>query len=201
MQNQNNNQKGYTIIETMIAVSLFLVVISIGMSALLNANLIHQKSRDTRSIMDNLSFIMEDISRNLRTGSSYYCIALPDTFNFSMPKSGQDCQGIAFEPALGTTSPNDQWVYYVDNGRILKSTQGPYTDPSTNANYIPLTPDEVVIDAVSGFSVLGAESPSAVPNDFQQPFVAIRLSGKITFKDVSTSFSLQTSISQRLIDI
>ena len=71
MQNKNNKQTGYTIIETMISVSLFLIIITIGMGALLNANLLHQKSRDMRSIMDNLSFIMEDMSRNLRTGYDY----------------------------------------------------------------------------------------------------------------------------------
>src|SRR3989344_7981950 len=68
------NQRGYTIIETMIAVSLFLVIITAGMGALLNANLLHQKSQSMRSIMDNLSFILEDMYRNLRTGSGYHCI-------------------------------------------------------------------------------------------------------------------------------
>ena len=35
MQNKNNKQnKGYTIIETMIAISIFLVVVMIGMTAL-----------------------------------------------------------------------------------------------------------------------------------------------------------------------
>ena len=64
---------GYTIIETMIAISVFLVVVIYGMGSLLSASLLHQKSEDMRSIMDNLSFIMEDMSRNLRTGNSYHC--------------------------------------------------------------------------------------------------------------------------------
>lgn len=207
MQNKDNKQRGYTIIETMIAVSLFLVVISIGMSALLNANLIHQKSRDTRSIMDNLSFIMEDMSRNLRTGSNYRCITGPDDLSdLSTPRSGESCFGIAFtSTAYNTTST---WVYYIDNsGRIWKSTEGPYNNPPVN--YIQMTPDEVFISGnvsgtqISGFSVLGAEPPSVPSNNFQQPFVTIRLVGKIIIinKNVETPFSLQTSVSQRLIDI
>ena len=36
----------------------------VGMDSLLNANLVHRKSEDMRSIMDSLSFIMEDMSRN-----------------------------------------------------------------------------------------------------------------------------------------
>ena len=51
-------EAGYTIIETMVAVSIFLIVIMYGMGALLNANLLHQKSQDLRSILDILSFII-----------------------------------------------------------------------------------------------------------------------------------------------
>ena len=88
-----NLSKGYTIIETMISVSLFLVIVMAGMGALLNSNLLHQKSRDMRSIMDNLSFIMEDLSKNLRTGYNYHCV--DDLSNdFTIPASGEDCFGI-----------------------------------------------------------------------------------------------------------
>ena len=184
-------------VETMIAVSLFLVIIMAGMGALLNANLLHQKSQSMRSIIDNLSFIMEDMSRNLRTGYRYHCLAGSDNLsNVSTPLSCANGWGIAFESANGAPSNNnDQWVYYIDNtGKIFKSTLGPYVASS----FVQLTPDEVMIDQMSSFSVLGAEP---VLGNQQQPFVSIRLIGKITFKNVVTPFFLQTSVSQRLIDI
>jgi|SRR3989338_8409199 len=202
----NKLKQGYTIIETMIAVSLFLIIIMSGMGALLNANLLHQKSQSMRSIIDNLSFIMEDLSRNLRTGYTYRCItANPDLTppNVDDPKSGSSCWGIAFESANGSASDNnDQWVYYVGPDTSLpgsplaiwRSISGPYNNTS---NFVKLTPDEVVIDPVSSFSVLGAEP---LP-DTQQPFVIIKLVGTITFKNVITPFSLQTSVSQRVLDI
>ncbi|MEK7219404.1 MAG: hypothetical protein AAB687_01875 [Patescibacteria group bacterium] len=203
MQNKNNKKGGYTIVETMIAVSLFLVITTIGMGSLLNANLLHQKSQNMRSILDNLSFIMEDISRNLRTGSSYHCFVAGDVIPsvtspiVSTPKSCPDGWALAFESSTGIkNNDDDQWLYYIDNtGKIFKSTAGPYSADS----FIQLSPDEVVIDTtVSGFSVLGAEG---VATDLQEPFVTIRLIGTITFKNVVTSFSLQTSVSQRLVDI
>lgn len=200
MHKKNNKQNGYTIIETMIAVSLFLVVVTIGMGALLNANLLHQKSRDMRSIMDNLSFIMEDMSRNIRTGYNYYCVPVNVTAwpSSSTTLSGPNCSGIAFEPAAG----GPKWAYQFVSGPsgsvtiyyIRKSTDNGTT-------WIQLTPDEVVIDTVaSGFSILGAEPPNVNANK-QQPFVTIRLVGSITYKNIVTPFSLQTSVSQRLIDI
>jgi len=198
--------KGYTIIETMIAISLFTIIVISGMGALMSANAIHQKSQGMRSIMDNLSFITEDISRNLRTGSRYHCLEIGESFpalanELSDPKS---CEGggwaIAFEPPLGNPgNPGDQWVYYIsDDGKIFKAAGGPYE----GENFVQLTPDEVVIDSgASGFTVIGAESP-LVGADRRQPFAIIRLVGTITYReDIATPFFIQTAVSQRQVDI
>ncbi|MFH1365867.1 MAG: hypothetical protein ABIG99_00515 [Patescibacteria group bacterium] len=176
------NKKGYTIIETMIAVSLFVVIVIIGMGALLNANLLHRKSQNMLSIIDNLNFIMEDMSRNLRTGYNYECM---------VPSNGY-CSGVIFESTKGDVSdPSDQWIYAIINGKAYRSTDG-------GSSTIQLTPDEIVLDPASAFVIVGAEPP---PGDSRQPFITIKLVGKITFKNVVTPFSLQTSVSQRQIDI
>jgi Tfp pilus assembly protein PilW len=199
-KNITKKESGYTIIETMIAVSLFVIIVTIGMGALLNANLLHQKSQSMRSIIDNLSFVMEDMSRNLRTGYNYQCFDSVHTTlspaTLGSPRSCTNGWAIAFEYQNGETSTySDQWVYYISSdGKIFKSTNGAN-------NFVQLTPDEIVIDtALSGFKVIGAEPPS-YNGDTQQPFVTIKLVGKITFKNVETPFSLQTSVSQRVIDI
>src|SRR3989344_2814078 len=198
----NTNVAGYTIIETMIAVSLFLVVITTGTNALLNANVVHQKSQDIREEMDNLSFILEDMSRNMRTGSNFHCISLtdsmPPTTSYSSPQSCVNGRkGIAFERVGGLSANNDdQWVYYIrdTDNTLWKSIQG----PSDLNNFYQLTTDKVKIDYnASGFYVLGAEIP---PGDKQQPFIIIRLVGSISYQGVSTPFSIQTSMSQRLLD-
>ncbi|MEX2052567.1 MAG: type II secretion system protein [Candidatus Paceibacterota bacterium] len=192
----STTESGYTILETMVAVSVFMVVITTGLGSLLNANLLQHKSEDMRSIIDNLSFIMEDMSRNLRTGYNYQCFdssqsLLPSTIG--APRSCPDGWAIAFESQGGNPATYaDQWVYYISgDGKIFKSINGAN-------NYDQLTPDEVVIDQVSGFSVLGAPGKAT---DSQQPFVIIRLVGSITYKSTATPFSVQTSVSQRLVDI
>ena len=191
----------------MIAVSIFLVIVMTGMGVLLNANTLHRKSHSMRSIIDNLNFIIEDMSRNLRTGYSYRCFAsgqsIPSGSNdptMDDPRSCSSGWGIAFEHGYGDPDPavtNDQWVYYIDGtGKIFKSTQGPYT----SANFVQLTPDEVSINATtSSFSVLGAEKP--ILGNQQQPLIVIRLVGTITIKNITTPFNLQTAVSQRLIDV
>jgi prepilin-type N-terminal cleavage/methylation domain-containing protein len=179
-------KSGYTIIETMIAISLFLIIVTIGMGSLLNAGLLHKKSQNMRSVLDNLSFIMEDMSRNLRTGYNYHCIDDGDS-TATIPHSCINGGGISFQSSLG-----GQWVYYISNdGKIFKSVDGGIT-------FVQLTPDEIVIDPVSYFKVEGAEPP---PGDNRQPFVTIELVGSIIYRGVVSPFSLQTSVSQRKLDI
>jgi len=209
MQNKNKKNGGYTLIETMIAVALFIIVVTAGMGALLNANLLYNKSKDMRSILDSLSFAMDDMSRNLRTGYNYYCIAGSSNSSYaSMPLtalspstltplslSGQNCWGIAFKPSGPSSVP--QWAYEIvtpnsGNPYLIKTTDGGNT-------WAQLTPIEVAINTTSSyFSIFGAEPPFG---DYQQPFVNIHLVGTILYKTITTSFSLQTSVSQRQIDI
>ncbi len=194
-----NNNSGYTIIETMIAISLFIIIIMSGMGALLNANLLQHKSQDMRSIVDNLSFIMEDISRNLRTGYEYRCITDGNFLtNLEIPQSCSTGGAIAFEESQGDTGiTSDQWIYKIESNdggvtfNIFKSIDG-------GTNFVQLNGTEIVINSVSGFSVLGAE---AAPGNEQQPLVNIRLAGEIYYKDLITPFDLQTSVSQRLIQV
>lgn len=209
----NNKKNGYTIIETMIAVSLFLVITMTGMAALLNANLIQKKSQNLRSIMDNLNFIMEDMSRNIRVGYNYRCYPAntwsegeAQTPDLNTP---QDCASggvIVFEEAHGHTpsstispDPNatDQWAYKIESPdgilpyNIYKSIDGGLT-------WVQLNPDEVTLDPLSSSFVVTGSDP--VPN-MEQPYVTIKLVGEITYKNVVTPFTLQTAVSQRIIDI
>jgi len=181
-------------IETMISIAIFLVVIIYGTASLLNAYSINRKSQDFRSILDSLSFVMEDMSRNIRTGSNYVC--LTGQTDLKSPTSCQEGSGIAFESSDGYfEDEGDQWVYLFSEETLFKSTLS-----GAEGSYIQMIPDEVAIDSErSNFSVLGAESP--LDGDKQQPLVTIKLVGTITSKNVTTPFSLQTSVSQRLNDI
>jgi type II secretory pathway pseudopilin PulG len=201
---KKQKKSGYLLLETMISVALFSIVIMAGMGALLNANRLHNKSKDMRSILDNLSFSMDDMSKNIRTGYDYYCIPNGNNPIFPIPAvpsvwSGQNCIGIEFEPA-GGGSP---WAYLLNpaQGTISRTTDG-------GATWVVLTPTEAVItNSVFPFSVLGAEPPpdlanGQLGNDYQQPLVNIRLVGSILYQNnVNSPFSLQTSVSQMGIDI
>ena len=207
MKDNFKKQKGFTIIETMIAVALFTIVVTIGMNSLLNASAVHKKSQDQRSLLDNLTFIMEDMSRNIRTGYNYHCMPV---YNGSVdvvtsPKSCGKGAGIVFEAGDGNPADDtDQWVYIIKwvpaTGQlgIFKDTKGCSSNCLT---LVQLSPDEIIFDNISGFTVRGAEPASSLaPGNRQQPIVDIYLVGRIVTKGVTTKFSLQTSVSQRLVN-
>ncbi len=198
------NKSGFTIIETMISISVFLVVVLYGTNALLSANQYSRHSEATRSLLDNLSFSMEEMSRSLRTGSDFHCITDGNTVAtsaLSCPSGGLNSEkGISFMPSSG----GSRWVYYLranaDGSLFLeKSTDGGNT-------FVPLTTSEIKINPSSNFFVVGAEPPPPPPppsisGDLNQPFVKIWLTGTIKEKNTDTPFSLQTSVSQRIPDL
>ena len=114
----------------------------------------------------------------------------------------QSCESgwaVAFKPENYSAANPDQWVYYIGADTSLPNNPlAIWRSTNSGTSYVKLTPDEVVMSLDYGFSILGAES---VATDSQQPFITIKLVGSITYKNVVTPFSLQSSVSQRLIDI
>lgn len=194
--------RGFTIIETMVSVGLFTVIAVSGMGALLNANSLHQKSGDMRSVIDSLSFIVEDMSRNIRTGYNYRCLAQDDPMtNLTARLSGSNCKGIAFESADGNPDDDgDQWVYIIGTRTIGgDSIEGIFKSTDSSTTFVALNPEEININVVSSsFSILGAEEPLG---DKQQPLVVMKLIGDATSKGIVSPFSLQTAATQRTIDV
>ncbi|MCX6757403.1 MAG: prepilin-type N-terminal cleavage/methylation domain-containing protein [Candidatus Nomurabacteria bacterium] len=203
-KNYISKKGGFTIVETMIAVALFTIIMIIGIGALLNASNYHKKSQKFRSIMDNLSFVMEDMSRSLRTGSNYHCGI--DSITLAVPDCGDN-------GPLGTTlafqDATLKWQYYAftatsDNryNDIIRSFQSETLADLSLMGTVTLNPAEVKLDSNSGFIVRGAELGSA---DNIQPYIIIRLSGVIFTNSSGNNdpipFSLETSVSQRLIDV
>jgi len=192
------NKKGFTLIEVMIAVTLFSVIMVIGTGAVLNSNVSFRKTESLRTIIDNLHFIMEDMSRTLRTGNLYGCgggnIASESSLLATNCSSNTD--SIAFLASDSTPDPsdNDFVVYGFDqsNKTIVKKTKD-----NLPGSFLTMTAPGIVIDtANSGFIVVGAGQ------DGQQSRVLIHLTGTITDprQNIVTPFNIQTTVSQRSLD-
>lgn len=220
------NTKGFTLVEVMISVGLFVTVMLIGVGAVLNTNVSHKRTLAVRQVLDSLNFLIEDMARNIRLGSNYNCIIDSPIdffessgivqFNSSI-KNPQDCLdglSIAFEPQGGLALDDNDQMAYIIEGNIDSATIKKISNVGGVSIVRDIRPTGFSEDASlfidprqSGFSVFGSlpfpnDISSFDPslNDTIQPRVIIRLSGYIDYKDKRVPFSVQTTVTQRLID-
>lgn len=190
--------RGFSLIEMMVAVTIFAIVMMIGVGALLSLVETNRRAQAINSVMSNLNAALESMTRSIRVGTVYHCRTSsvpPSPSALSVP---QDCaagsgQLIAFEASGGDTADVDDQVVYRINGTQLER--------STNAGgtWIALTAPEVVIESFEIF-VVGAEPLS--DGDTIQPRVVVRIEGSAPLSgEQRTTFSVQAGITQRLLDI
>jgi prepilin-type N-terminal cleavage/methylation domain-containing protein len=179
-------KRGFTLIEMMVSVSIFIVIMTVSMGALLGVYAANRKFEALKTVMDNLNLSVESMSREMRFGTAYHCDTAGGLTSVSTP---QNCPSgntaMAFLDEDGTT----RIVYEINGTEIDKSTDGGLT-------YVPVTAPEITITSLN-FYVTGA-----TPSDSFQPKVLIKISGHSgTTADSQTSFTLQTLVSQRSLDI
>ena len=202
------NERGFTLIEMMVAVALFAVVMTISIGALLALVDANRKAQALQSVMNNLNVALDGMVRNIRMGINYHCDDIVE-LNKTVLSTRANCVSggelLAFEAFGNSLDDNtDQWVYWFEDGRIWKSE-----DARDSA--LPLTAPEVVIDSFQVF-VTGAEGSLNQDGDTTQPKVVFSIQGTAgaedsafsvvgTAKKIRTTFNIQAVASQRLLDL
>jgi len=185
-------QRGFTLVEVMISISIFIIAITIGIGAVLNMNSAYRKASSTRSLMDNLSFVMEDMTRNLRLGSEYNCDGNGDCVGGGSSVKFKDMSGQKYIKYYLINKVTKEGVsesnFYEIGKQIIDVATGDEENSIITSSEINLDIDK------SGFTVVG------VGADNGQPLVIIKLAGKIKIKTDYTNFNLETAVSQRLIE-
>lgn len=184
--------KGFTLIEVIISISIFIVVMVVSATAMLAVVSANRKAHAQKSIMDNISFALETISRSARFGSEYSCAANPANTTNCVTTPGSMFR---FKDQYGTYQ-----LYTLTNGRVTVRKHTVLASlAAAPIQYI--TAPEAVITSLA-FRVDGALAgrDSLVPD--YQPWAIILLTGYSgTTPKTRTDFYLETAISQRKYDI
>jgi len=189
-----HTQKGFSLIEMMVAVALFAVVMVISTGALLALIDATRKAQALQSVMNNLNIALDGMVRSIRMGHVYHC------GNLGSISEPRDCENgntfFAFEAFGGdTNSISDQWIYNFTTdangvGRIYKSVNG-------GGTWFAITTPEVEIEDMDIY-VTGT-----TPGDDYQPKVVITMKGTAGAEKAKTrtTFSIQATAAQRVLDI
>ena len=187
------SSRGFTLIEMIVAVALFSIVMLVSVGALLSLVAANRKAQALQSVMNNLNIALDGMVRSIRMGSDY---------DGSQGCSGngtpypQDCtEGTTI---LSIKSFNgDTWIYSYDpeTKRIYRAEAG------GPAGGYPLTAPVVTIDSLS-FYVVGTARGLADADRVQPKVViVVRGSAGVESTKTRTSFAIQATAVQRLLDL
>lgn len=183
----NKFKKGFTLVELIIAVTLFTVIASFSIGAVLSIFDANRRAQSTKTVVDNLNLSIENMARSVRFGGSYYCGISSGLTSTSNCPNGGDALSVTFDTSMRVVyrrSVNGSNGF----GTIQKSENGgssysDITSPDTNIQYLK-------------FYVLDADAGG------EQPYVIAVIKGYVGNKATTqSSFTIQTLMSQRQLDI
>lgn len=191
----HKGSNGFTLVEMIVSLGIFTVVLFLATSAFLSIVNADRKSRATRIAIDNLSLALEDMTRKIKTGTTYYCNTTSIVDTTATPPVG-DCPNggstLWFMAQDGTTRIG----YYLDSGTgSIWRRMGVGPGPGQGAQQI--TSPEITITGLN-FIVSGSKvGLVANSGDSVQPMVIITIKGSI---GANLPINLQATVTQRAYD-
>ena len=187
----STRQGGFTLVELLVALTLFIIVVLAAITSLYAVNNASRKVNAMRGVLDNLNFAMESMSRTIRTGTTIVCGGSGNpagvTHNCPFPGSTP-----ASSLSLHSTLGREQDIEYRLNTTTHQLEKKIYGTDGTN--WLALTAPEINVQGLY-FYVNGADQA-----DLAQPSVMILMQGVATASTGDTApFTLQTYISQRAL--
>lgn len=165
-------QKGFSLIEMIVAVAVFTVVVTIALSTYLNASSLQRRAVAARALNDNLSFAFEVMTREIRDGNA-----------FSISPFGSRIDFI--------NNFNCAIAYYESGKRLYRDGSLEIDGSCSNSQNRPLTSSEIEINNLE-FN-LAFDNPSNL-----RKMIIINMNGFINLeKGDEFEFNLQTVATQQ----
>ncbi len=212
LKNFKKNKLGFTLIEMIVSLGVFSMVVTTAVGAVLVLISTNQRLQGEHSVMTNLAFALDTMTREIRTGYKYYCAETENIF----------VSGSAHESTVGTNTRN------CPNGRVSGTRQGVsfyeggdsltgsganrilyYYDTTTNPKTIMrrvgnTAPQSIISSGLyindAQFYVSGSSELSAT-GDPVQPTVTIYIEAQEKNDPTGKIYYLQTTVTQRSLDI
>jgi len=185
--------KGFTLVELLIAIALFIVIVTISLGAILSVFDANKKAQSTKTVVDNLNLSIENMARTVRFGSNYYCGISNDTtepietLNCPPNGSGDDSLSVTFFDKDLNREVRAIYRWDSTNKSILRSYDGE---------------EESITSADTKITNLTFYVSGSTAGDTNQPYVFVVINGYVGTKPTSqANFSIQTLMSQRKLDL
>lgn len=199
-------RSGFSLIEIIVSLGLFAVIVTMSVGSLLALLGANSQTRDDQAVLTNLSFILDSMTREIRTGTYYYCDNGDFALQNSLGTTTQDClptavalTGISFVEggnSLTVGSGGNRIAFYQDGNDIMRRV-AQQDEESMLADGITLNHFRVI---VSGSRALEEKAGPGDTSALTSPVVTIQIEAEEQGGE-GRVFNLQTTITQRTIDL
>ncbi len=184
--------KGFSLVELMVSLTIFALVMTVSVGTLLVVIDANAKAQALYSVMTNLSFAVDSITRNMRMGYDHYCDSNlhepPQPLQTGQKDCGPNDTEIAF-----TRQADNVRVGYRFQGDAM--TTGWIEQREGTGEWLRITAEDVVITTFRPV-VRGSSS-----GDTSQPEISFLIQGYVkNGLDTDTDFTLQSHIVQRILN-
>lgn len=189
--------KGYTLIEIMVAVGIFMLVIAAPTGFFVSAIKGQQKSLASQELFDNTSYILEHMSRALRMAKKELnctnktdpstCGCLKNSGYGSNYEITQDGKGIKFNNYQDVCQ---EFFWDAIDNRLKESKNG--------GTPLPLTSNNL---EVLSFKIGPTDSWGQNNNEQPRVTMFLKIKGKEGKPELQPEIKIQTTISQRNLDV
>lgn len=225
-RHQTFHTRGFTLIEMIVALGVFALVITIAIGALLSLIATNQRLQAEQSVMTNLAFALDSMTREIRTGYNYVCVSAnnvnqpinglginPPPKVFDSPSEHEDLVDATNDCLQGRQGSNLHGISFYEGGNSLTGTGArrvmyfyDETEQTIKRRVGNQSAQAIVSSAIT---VLNAEffvtgtTPIGISNSSEdgQPTVTIYIEAKEAEDPNGKSFFVQTSVTQRTLDI
>lgn len=199
------SHKGFTLIEMMVSLALFTIVITIAVGALLALIGGSSSAQGEQSVMTTMTFALDSMTREIRTATSYVGTTTVD--NLSRQKDW-DNTTVGNSPLAGSAA-----ISFIESGSSITTSASPhnriaYFYDSTNHKIMRQVdanqPESIISDDIFVESAVFYVSDTKNFNtdgDIKQPTVTIVIMARDINDTAGKIFTLQTTVTQRELDI
>lgn len=202
-------QKGFMLIEILVAVFIFTIVMIVSLTAVLALLDANRKNQSIKSVVNNLNLVITGVAKSMAVSKYFYCGEAPSGYASGYNGEDADCPDdpnsaitFTFNEDKNNNNSLDVIRYKFQNNQIVRSI-----DSTNPADYVPVTAPEVKITGMDFyvFNTVPLEidlNTGSATGDESQPRVVMVINGYAGEKEnIKTKFNIQTTVSQRDLDV
>jgi len=185
-------KRGFTLIEIMVSVSIFTIIITTGIGALVSIVNTYEVTQRQKKVHDGLNYALESMTREMRLGQNY----LANAASFPNPEGSVGDSNDGSSLGFNASDGRGYVIYSLNGDGVLVVDRSGANNPAADGMSLLTDSDDLIIQDIE-FVVVG--TPPSSSGDMRQPLVWIRIRARAQGSTRDTV--VQSLVSQRALDV